>query len=604
MRIRTTCPSCKAAFEVAENLAGKKVRCSRCQGVLEVPYPDCILDEAVQAEPGLVSQPSPAGAGPGPGPKKSSAGMWIAAGCAGLALLFVGCGGALAVAFLLLKPARQPDADVVFRNPPPPRDRPDPWQPPPPDVQPPDPIGKPKDKPRRDKNPPPPKPETRLELPPLPAALEIKPAPVKEETSYKLPESASRLRVGGGGRFLILLLPTARKLAVFDVNEAKIVRYIAVPDEEVQFAAGMTKLLVYAPQAKTMTRFNLLDGAQEHSAAVDLPDGKFEGFCMGHASAGPLLVSVNAKATGIPRTNVRLLDIETFKEVEVPPRDRGRVGLEGGYYWAGATGRVLGHTGNYGQPNGVKTVLFENGKVQHHGEHAGTWFVVPGPDDRHVYAGGHGVLSERVTKLNDVAFSMPGSSGFASHLYLPAHHGPFYLHAMTIQDFGGRDKTPMGTIRLFMLGDKEPITTYASTPVCKYGWEELRGFGIEHSLHLIPQAKLLVVVPGPRNELRLYPCDLDAVLDKLDRDFLVFTSTPPRQFEKGKVFRYEAQVRAKKGPIEVKIDSGPNGMSMTPTGTIEWNVPADFAQDRLDVILRAKDGGGKEMFQTFSLTGK
>ena len=43
---------------------------------------------------------------------------------------------------------------------------------------------------------------TRIDLPPLPDPVEIKPAPVAEERSVKLPEPVSGLRVGGGGRFL------------------------------------------------------------------------------------------------------------------------------------------------------------------------------------------------------------------------------------------------------------------------------------------------------------------------------------------------------------------------------------------------------------------
>ena len=43
------------------------------------------------------------------------------------------------------------------------------------------------------------------------------------------------------------------------------------------------------------------------------------------------------------------------------------------------------------------------------------------------------------------------------------------------------------------------------------GKEGLREFGIEHSLHLIPKAKLLVIVPGSRDELRLYPADLEEI---------------------------------------------------------------------------------------------
>ena len=90
-----------------------------------------------------------------------------------------------------------------------------------------------------------------------------------------------------------------------------------------------------------------------------------------------------------------------------------------------------------------------------YGQHESTWFVMPGPDDHHVYPGGHGVVSEQVQKLDHVPFSMGRNTGFASHLYLPAHHGPYYLHAQTIDFGGGGDTPPIGTIRLFVLGEQE-----------------------------------------------------------------------------------------------------------------------------------------------------
>jgi predicted Zn finger-like uncharacterized protein len=40
MPIATTCPNCKAAFRLAETLAGKKVRCQKCRQVFVVPVPE------------------------------------------------------------------------------------------------------------------------------------------------------------------------------------------------------------------------------------------------------------------------------------------------------------------------------------------------------------------------------------------------------------------------------------------------------------------------------------------------------------------------------------------------------------------------------------
>ena len=67
----------------------------------------------------------------------------------------------------------------------------------------------------------------------------------------KLPAPAADACAGGGGRFLILHLAQTRQLAVFDVNQAKVVKYLPVPADNVRFAAGMNKLLVVAPDAGT-----------------------------------------------------------------------------------------------------------------------------------------------------------------------------------------------------------------------------------------------------------------------------------------------------------------------------------------------------------------
>src|SRR5262249_29012766 len=157
----------------------------------------------------------------------------------------------------------------------------------------------------------------------------------------------------------------------FDVNEAKITRYIPVTEDDVQFAAGMTQLVVFLPGAQTALRYNLLTGEREKTAKLEGASGKIEAFCMGLASAGPLLVCVAGGSGG-----ARLFDIDKFEEIPLP--EKSAVGvyrnnrLPGGLYWAGATGRIFGHTGNYGMPNGVNTVVYEGGAWHSYGEHKST----------------------------------------------------------------------------------------------------------------------------------------------------------------------------------------------------------------------------------------
>jgi hypothetical protein len=131
----------------------------------------------------------------------------------------------------------------------------------------------------------------------------------------------------------------------------------------------------------------------------------------------------------------------------------------------------------------------------------------------------------------------------------------------------------------------------------------LRDLGIEHSLHLIPRAKVLIVVPEARDELRLYPADLDAALDRAGRDYLLVTSTPPARFEKGKTLTYQIETLARKGPVTYKLETAPKGMTVSKSGQIKWAVPANFAEDRAEVIVLVRDANGQETFHTFALTG-
>jgi hypothetical protein len=435
-----------------------------------------------------------------------------------------------------------------------------------------------------------------FEMPPLPDPIDMAPAPIQATTTYKLPAPVESIRVGGGGRFLILHFPSTRKLGIFDMNEAKIVRYIPVPGDDVLFAGGMTRLVLYMSGSNVYRVHSLLTGEREKSGKLDLPAGKVEAFCMGYASDGPLLA-------GVANSGARLYDIRTFREIPLPSNAQNAVfpdqttrRLEGGLYWAGATGRVFGHTGNYGMPNGIKSVVIEGSKVQEFGEHQGTWYVMPGPDDKHLYPGGYGVMSVQVRPVQNVAFSMGERSGYASHLYLPALQGPYYMHLQTIED-------PIGRITVYMLGDRQPLMSFQRTALCAYNdWSKLGKLGIENSVYLNPKAKVLVVVPAGHDELRLYPADLDAALEHSNREYLYFASSPPATFQSGKTFEYQAEAKAKKKPLVFSLATAPDGMKVDNTGKVTWQVPADFADRRVDVILSAKDANGKEVFQTITLT--
>jgi len=304
----------------------------------------------------------------------------------------------------------------------------------------------------------------------------------------------------------------------------------------------------------------------------------------------------------------RLYDIETFQEIRLGTAPDGHNGAEGPH-WAGATGRLFGYTSSSSR-NWVKTLVLNDGFGQHYRNLTDTpWYVMPGPDDKYVYVNGRGVLSDHTRPVEN-EFLSPGASGTSvMHAFLPSHHGPYYLRAWTGDEkWKGRPKVenaPTGTVWLFAHGNDSPIATYERTAVCPARTRgELSSLGIEHSIHLIPRAKLLVIVPASRDELRLYPADLEAALEKADHGYLLITSTAPGSFQTGKVFSYQAEARTSKGPVLFRLVSAPDGMTVDDMGLVRWSVPTDLTKYRADVVLSARDAIGREVSQSFTLIGR
>ena len=80
------------------------------------------------------------------------------------------------------------------------------------------------------------------------------------------------------------------------------------------------------------------------------------------------------------------------------------------------------------------------------------------------------------------------------------------------------------------------------------------------------------------------------------------TSQPPLTASKGRPYAYTLRVKSKKGWVKCKLESGPQGMKVTPDGKLTWEVPRDFADAEVAVILTVSDATDQEIFHNFTLT--
>ena len=61
-------------------------------------------------------------------------------------------------------------------------------------------------------------------------------------------------------------------------------------------------------------------------------------------------------------------------------------------------------------------------------------------------------------------------------------------------------------------------------------------------------------------------------------------------------------IRAKAGGVKVSLESGPDGLTVSPNGQVSWDVPARFEAPEAKVIVAIHDDTGQEVFHTFTVT--
>jgi hypothetical protein len=387
-----------------------------------------------------------------------------------------------------------------------------------------------------------------------------------------------------------LHLPRERKLAIFDVNEAKITKYLPVAEDDVKFAAGRDKLVVYLPTANVFQRWNL--NTMEKEATISSPaKGTAKAVVMGSASAGPLVVAAD--------DGLQFFDPVTFKETGDGVLDqrgqKANVGVgAAAELRISADGSLITLWNTEGSPMGFTTLVRQGATYRHRYEHVTLGWLLPSPDGRIVYT------TEGTYSPEGKAIGKKENNGNRIVWYLPALHGPYYL---SLWDNGTKDPG-QGRINLFLHleGDQRPLVAVPQINEVDglRDWQTGRAQLFDQHVLLIPDAQLLVVIPASKDKLLLRRVNVDQLLEKADVDYLYVQSQPVRRAEKGATYSYAVVVRSKKGGVKMKLESGPAGMKLA-DGKLTWAVPADFADAEADVILSVGDAGGQEIFHTFKI---
>src|SRR5262245_10836630 len=424
--------------------------------------------------------------------------------------------------------------------------------------------------------------------PPTPSA--VRPPALKDDkVTIKLPTPAAEdACFGGGGRFLILRLPATQKLAVFDVNEAKVVKYIAVAEADAKFAAGLNHLIVAMPAAGVFQRWSLTTFEKE--ASVASPVAQIGNIAMGSASDGPLLVQPRSQDRfgGSAPGTFKLLDPRTFQESDLKVVTK-RSPHSGDDYQMGvakrpmmsADGRVICGCGVY-----VRTLNGYESTPAH--DHS-----TPGPEGRYLYGPGR-IQTGEGAQVGALHFAHgKGVWNYA------AAQGPYYFSLNQIQLAGGGSRSK-AELKLHTAGDRREVYTHSDQSIFDPLFEWHSGSGVFGShVFCVPDAELLIVLSKAGDELILSKLDWKKGLEKAGRDLLYLADSPPPA-ERGSAYKYLPAVRSTKGGVKARLETSPEGMTLTPDG-ITWDVPRGFAESPAEVLLTLTDASGQEQFHSLHI---
>ena len=403
------------------------------------------------------------------------------------------------------------------------------------------------------------------------------------KVEVELPEPFADVRTGGAGRYLVFLLKKAKRLAVFDVSQVKIVREIELPTEDVLFACGRDKLMLVLPGQGLIQRWSLRTFQRELTDKVP-GTAPVKLVRMGCASDGPLALFAGGE--------VFFYDVQRMGPMKVTGKGLGS-GYQGWFQLqVSADGKTfVGWTpGITGQSYGV--LRLNDGKATVQSTPDGPSFnghwAMPAADGSLLFRYGPGVYDRDLRPL--------APDGFKGATLLPAE-GPRFFLAVREQN-RDHDRVSVCTNAdrriLFTVPDVGRMTRSSLNSQ----WGHFNG---EPRARYLPSANVLVILPDSNDRVVVHPFNLMQELNDSGQQYLFVLSEPRTLAAAGQEYVYAIDAKSKAGRVGFALEKGPEGMRLSPDGTLRWRAPAAAAGKSFDVIVTVRDSAGKEITHAFAV---
>jgi WD40 repeat protein len=423
------------------------------------------------------------------------------------------------------------------------------------------------------------------------------------------------LVVGGGGRYLIMLLKEARQVAIFDVNAADVVKRIDVPSDEVLLAAGADKLILHYPATGhgLFQRYSLKTMDLEIKGQNQPLHGRIFQLAMGSDSDGPILACWSTSAAGTDAHRGCFIDPVSLKVLKLGPlQDPYGTGASqpagAGVFQlrlpeihrfqlrASPSGCLFTCWKTNG--NGWETFALRSGELRITPVNGGWGHALPGSDDKTIYG-----IYGRMLKADGQPVDASAVDRHSREILIPSTSPSYYLGVTGYDPNSGHHTGPLTmVIHLANRGDElATIQDLDEMADLHNDHVVVDTITLDRRFHFIPQANLLVTIPHSNDRLVVRRLDLDRAIAAARRPLLFVTSPSEIGARPGQNLAHQIETRSSKGAVRFELTSGPPGLTVTREGSITWRVPLYRETKEYDPIFAISDASGRQIFHSIKI---
>jgi len=392
---------------------------------------------------------------------------------------------------------------------------------------------------------------------------------------------------GGGGRYVAAYLRDLRRLEVVDCVMGAIVGTVPVVGEDAVFGIGARELLVAEGNRVTRWRLNPFGKVGE---PVSWVPGRIHHLSVGHSATQVVGVHSDVlDGAGLFRFELR--DIEDGRLLAIEPIN-AKLG-KAVHIRASAEGYVHGMFENT-RPSAEARLYYPSGAELKEERAMEAGWLTPGPDGQLFYTAGgwvgiRGYEQLRTTTWESHALFPTTVNGLAGRLPAidPKGQGLDGAPMLDLVDpigervllpdwieFPEFDSKSMAVSRTFLRED--PLT-----------WDK--------RIFCSPQLGIVATVPLAGRSVVIRKVDVWEALREQGVEFIMVTASVPVHLEAGTELNAELSAETSStNVLEYELVQGPEGMLVSKTGELTWDVPKSASGSLQAVLVRIHSAEGRE----------